>query len=81
MNNQPFELWTVYKNPSDYPDKFVLRGVKVFSDQNGHPDIKMNDNPEAVTDTLEEARKAVPAGLHRFDRSPNDDHVIVEIWL
>lgn len=46
--------WAVYKDPSDYPGKFVVRRF-----------IGMNakKEPEVVADTLDEARRVIPAGL------------------
>ena len=66
------DVFAVYQNPSDYPGKFVVRK---FVGEN--PDEK----PLCVEDTLEEARKKIPAGLHRADRIPNDDVVIIETWF
>lgn len=72
MKATSLSIYTVYKNPSDYKNKFVVRHF-------------MNDIPERVplivADTLEEARKAIPDGMYRMDRQPDDDPVILEVWI
>lgn len=71
-----FPLWTVYSNPRDYPGKFVVRRSLVSSGG-----ILPDREPLAVADTLEAARAVVPAWLTVIPRSPEDDPVIVEVWL
>lgn len=76
MTNSYFErkqlfIWTIYKHPTDYPDKFVARCFNY-------------DRPTTafyVADTLEEIRRLIPQGLFRLDRDERDDPVIVECWL
>jgi len=34
-----------------------------------------------TADSLEEIRKFVPPGLTNLHRQPNDDPVIVEVWV
>lgn len=70
------DIYVVYKDPSDYPDKFVVRRQSVV---NG--DLLIAEKPEIVCDTLEEARKAIPRFLFRLDRHPGDVLSIVESWL
>ena len=65
------ELWTIYKHPKDYPNKFVARKFVL-------------DKPTEeilIGDTLEEVRKLLPKGLTRFERNPSDVLSIVETWL
>lgn len=63
---------TVYKNPTDYPDKYVAR---VF-------DVNKATNLAAVADTYEGLLEAIPTGnMVRLERNPNDDPVIVETWV
>jgi len=72
MTDTCLTVWTIYKNPSDYPGKWVLRGS----------DVPGNVHAEAVVgDTLEEVRRAVPFGLIRLERCAHDDPVIHEIWI
>lgn len=63
---------TVYKNPTDYPDKYVAR---VF-------DVNKATNLAAVADTYEGLLEAIPTGnMVRLERNPQDDPVIVETWV
>ena len=64
-------LWTIYKHPLDYPDKFIAR--KFVLDK-PTPEIRIGN-------TLEEVRELLPRGLTRFERNPNDESTIVEIWM
>jgi hypothetical protein len=68
-------LWTVYDHPSDFPDRFVAR-LSLIS-RTGT--VVTNETVSAAT--LEELRDRLPPGLHRLDRDPSDDPVIVETWL
>lgn len=71
-------MWTIYDRPKDYPDKFVVRAWTVYD---GNP-VPVPGAKVYTADTLEEARKFVPAGLVRFAKHPtHDDPVIVETWL
>lgn len=69
--------YVVYKNPSDYPKgKFVVRVHEV-----GPSGVKVRLAAHAVADTLEAARASIPLGLYRMPRFPEDDPVIVEVWM
>lgn len=70
--NFRMEIYTVYKNPTDYPEKIVVR--KFIG-------IQSSIEPLCIEDTLEEARKKIPAGLFRMDRMENDDAAILETWF
>ena len=72
------EIFTIYESPSDHPGRFVLRRWHTHFGGQG---IYFDKEPIAVVDQLEEARKNVPSGCHRLDRSPEDDPVIVETWI
>jgi hypothetical protein len=67
----------LYSHPSDYPSSFVVREQSVYS---GGTLVK---SPEAyLFDTLEEVRGwLTQQGLTNIDRYPNDDSVIVEVWV
>jgi len=70
-DGRKMEIWTIYKHPLDYPEKFVARKF-IF------------DKPTSeilIGDTLEEIRKLLPGGLTRIERDPKDDPVIVEAWI
>lgn len=70
--------FTIYFNPSDYPDKYVTRGYTITADGKVLPD----DIPLTVADTLVEARGVLPTSGHvNIGRSAGDDPVIVEVWV
>lgn len=68
-------VWTVYRRPHDYPDKWVLRGHDVSSQGT------MARAEYFTADTLDGIRQYVPAGLVRMARDPHDDPVIHETWI
>jgi hypothetical protein len=75
-NDHLLTLWVIYKNPSDYPGKFVLRA------QVAYPGGEVRLHPDCmVCDTLEQAREGVPPGLVLLTRAPEDDPVIYETWI
>lgn len=70
-------IWTVYNNPTDYPDKFVARRFDV--DGNG---VKPSASV-IVTPDLETLRTilAVEMRLTCLTRNDEDEPQIVESWL
>lgn len=73
-------LWTIYRNPSDFPGKWVLRGHDIGGPADSEP-ASIAHPDCVVADTLEQARAAVPPGLACIPRSESDDPTIVEVWL
>lgn len=69
-------MWTVYDHPVDYPAHYVVRRSLV-----GAGMLTVDREPWAVTESLEAARHALPPGLTRLTRDPDDDPKIVEVWL
>lgn len=69
-------LFTIYRNPSDYPGCFVVRESIVEPMR-----TVMREPPRAVVLSLEEARARVPRGLICMTRADEDDPVIVEVWF
>lgn len=83
-------VWVIYRNPRDYPGKYVVRAEDVVADQR-----EPVSRPQcAVCASLAEARAAVPqyqthqhdgvtyaSELVRMDRHPSDDPTIVETWI
>lgn len=65
-------IYVIYKNPSDYPNKFVVRKWWLNKPQK---DVLR------VSDTLEDARGAIPEGMALVPRLENDDAVIYETYL
>lgn len=66
------EIFTIYKNPLDYPDSFVLRRFKL-----NVPDT----DPVLVCSTLTAARAAVPDDKTYFPRDKSDHYCVVESWI
>jgi hypothetical protein len=70
-------MWTVYKHPRDYPDKFVARRFDVDGD---------GPKPSAsiiIAPDLDQLRDILERDLHLvcLSRNEGDDPVIVETWL
>lgn len=68
------ELWTVYKQPTDYPANFVAR--KFLNDQ-PTDEVIIRSNLKDLQQVLINK----PKGLMCLQRSPDDDPCIVEVWL
>lgn len=64
-------LICVYKNPADYPDKYVARLW----------DVDIPTTLVALADSLEAIREAKPAEMVILQRQDNDDPVIIETWI
>lgn len=67
------KLFTLYKNPTDFPNKFVVREFI--------GDMAIQGDPHFVGDTLDDARASIPKGMVRIPRDPDDDYVIVESYI
>lgn len=65
-------VYTIYRNPSDFPGKFVARKFE---------DLVPDNRPTVVENILEEARAKLPKGLFWTNRADNDDPSIVEVWI
>jgi hypothetical protein len=67
-------LYTIYKHPRDFPNKYVVRMFK----------LDMPTPNRWNVDSLDEARAVVadllPGGVC-FPRDDSDDSVIVETWM
>jgi hypothetical protein len=72
MTTDVLSMWTIYRSPADHPGKYVARRFEL-------------DRPNRdvlIADNLVEVRAPLLArGLYRLDRYPDDDPVIVEVWL
>ena len=64
-------LICVYKDPADYPGKYVARLW----------DLQQPTGFVVVEDSLDEIRAAIPDGMVSFTRSGQDDPAIVETWI
>ena len=69
------QIYTVYKQPTDFPNNTVVR--RFYVDTDIHPDdyVCIYDDPQKVSEDM--AR----LGLYRLERSDLDDPCIVETWL
>ena len=66
-----FPIIVIYKNPSDYPDKYVARVWNI-------------DSPTALialAESLEEIRKTIPDEMYNLGRNNEDDPCIIEVWI
>lgn len=71
-------MFVVYRSPRDYPGKYVVREWRTSPSKIA---LFAAVEPLAVTDTLEDARAAVPSGTVRINRDELDDPVIEETWI
>lgn len=81
MTDDPDALYafTIYRDPKDYPGRFVVRRFKVT--RTGSEPVP-DPQPFAVVRSLQEARRVImPLQLIRLDRSPDDEPHIVETWI
>ncbi len=73
------KLHVVYYQPRDYPESYVVRGFEITT-EGPVPDRA----PLAVVAELVEARRVIleaTPGSVRVERYPDDDPVLVEVWL
>lgn len=72
------QAYVIFKNPPDYPGKFVVRHRRQVGDETVTETI-----PMAVAETLEDARAAIQNtdGLLCLPRGPHDDPGVIETWI
>ncbi|MHB9044371.1 MAG: hypothetical protein ACYC35_00375 [Pirellulales bacterium] len=70
------DLYVVYHNPLDFPGKYVIRRQTA-----GRGVITIAAEPLAIGLGINQVRAALPAGLVRLERAPEDDPCIVEVWI
>jgi hypothetical protein len=69
-------MWVVYDHPSDYPEQYVARQHVVGVAGDTSTDRLM------AAESLDNIRAALAnLGLVCLTRNPQDDPVIVEVWL
>ena len=76
MTTATLEMMVVYRHPTDFPDKYVVRRWTCMSSG-----AKADPVPLIVCNTLEEARAAIPQWMVHLERSAGDDPAILEVWL
>lgn len=70
-------LWTITESPADFPGKFVARRSEIHS---GGTTVMTGET--FVDDKLSVVRQRMRnLGLVCLTRHPEDDPVIVEVWL
>lgn len=69
-------MWVVYDHPRDQPESWVVRRHVIE-----RPGTHRPTDDHSLHQTLEEARAAIPMWCVRMERHPDDDPVIVEVWL
>lgn len=74
-DSEALSLWTVYYKPEDHPIGYIARRFEV------QPHDAKTTTDVVYGDTLEELRRNLPQGLVCLARHPDDDPVIVEVWL
>lgn len=68
--------FTIYQNPLDAPGQYVVRRWTIG------PGWELPDKTVAYQGpSLSAARAAIPYGLHRMPRFPDDDPSVLEVWL
>lgn len=70
------DLIVVYDHPSDYPDEYVARMHRVFSDGDA-----IVTEALAISADLDTVRAAIPPGFYCIGRAREDDPVILEVWI
>ena len=81
MKNDDWHFFVIYRNPSDYPGKFVVR-ERVLRREHERQ-VEYVARIGCVCDSLAEARESIP---HReqyilIPQSCDDDPVIAETWI
>lgn len=71
------ETFTIYRNPRDFPGKYVVRKWLIVKGVEG----PVPTEDKYVADTIEEVRLRIPSGFVRIERMMEDDPVIVESWV
>lgn len=73
---QPLPVWAVYDHPADFPSTYVARCWL-----SGPGTVTATDD-FIVSPDLESLRHLLACrGLTRFDRSPEDDAKLLEVWI
>jgi hypothetical protein len=72
------EMFTVYRHPRDYPDKYVVRRWRIGRNP-GEPEA--DADWFFLGDTLDEVRAHIPGDCVMMTRHPRDEPQIVETWI
>jgi hypothetical protein len=69
------DVWTVYRDPRDFPGKWVARLHRVTAG------VSTPSSVHFVADTLDGVRALLPPGLFRLDRFELDEPHVYETWF
>lgn len=72
------EMFTIYFNPTDYPNRYVVRRFVIFPNM---ADPVADPTPTRICHSIQEARRAIPDGLVMMTRHPSDPLGVVESWV
>ena len=78
---KPMSLYVIYHKVKDYGGKFPVKRWNLESAAETNQLRARDSQLVGVVDSLEEARKLIPAGLRNLGRREQDDPVIVESWI
>lgn len=78
MTESVLDIFVVFVNPADYPEKVVVRRHRIVQ---GNKDPVIDEKPWCVCKTVDAARAAIPQGLTRLERHPGDVLSILETWM
>lgn len=70
-------IYAVYRNPTDYPGRYVLRAWRI--DHDGALQAELE--PRWTGTELEEIRRQIPQGRVRLEPWVGDDPAICEVWV
>lgn len=77
--SQPVICWAVFKNPFDFPDGYVARRF-----EGTQPTMEYCANKDLLTvrEWIQgNAAKYNQGAPYRFDRHPNDEPQVLEVWM
>lgn len=69
-------VYCLYKNPTDYPDRYVLRRWVIFGC------FEIPEREPLIVDTdLDKVRRKIPVGHARKEKLISADPVVFEVWF
>lgn len=83
MDPAALRMFVVYGSPRDFPGEYVVREVRVLARARGGIEhgaiVARGPTLGAVRRQLLDSERG--PGLYRLPRNPDDDPVIVEVWI
>ena len=71
------KLWTIYERPADYPNLYVARESEV----GGNEDAPRTKRMKFSSDLSALRKQMEQLGLTPYERDPEEQLYIVEVWL